>query len=431
LRINGKHLSTTVVVLVLIISFAFFGLAEAKIKIRYRHWGNNPWIEATVAAFNASQDQIEVEFEPQGHHDKLTLELAAGTAPEVFSTGSFPGYGLPEWVPQGFLLDLGPYIERDAAEMNLSDIPQAIKDLAMSDMKGHWYGFPFITYLGDIVWYNKTLFNEAGILVPTDDWSLGDFISIAKKMTADEDGDGTPDRWGASNSGAGYIKMKNGLFYNKEGTEFLYNDPALKRGVRFMYEVYNTYGIATPVGSPSIESGKLAMLLGRSNMIYFIGFGLDAGFEYGTVQWPWDPDSGTRGAQIADDSNYLSIKADISPEKAEAAWKFLKFFVTKPGVKAAYEAVGVLQIPPPYVSLIEEYYLHPTGKHENLDLSVFVRNIPLLIGHPNRPRAHLDEIGKILQWNQVISGEKAPGIFLQEVGPAINALLAEIGDTQQ
>jgi len=87
---------------------------------------------------------------------------------------------------------------------------------------------------------------------------------------------------------------------------------------------------------------------------------------------------------------------------------------------------NVLQIPPPHLTLIEKYYLNPGGPYKGIDLSAFLKNIPHLATRDDLPATHISEISEIFNKgiSQVISGEKAPEIFLAEVGPQINAILA-------
>ena len=47
-----------------------------------------------------------------------------------------------------------------------------------------------------VVYYNKALFDAAGVDYPTPDWSWDDFLRTAKALTRDTDGDGQIDQYG-------------------------------------------------------------------------------------------------------------------------------------------------------------------------------------------------------------------------------------------
>src|SRR5699024_4712817 len=61
------------------------------------------------------------------------------------------------------------------------------------DMNGA-YGLPW-TLAYNIMYYNKDMFDEAGIDYPSNDWTLEDFNETAKELTI-RDGD-TVSQWGA------------------------------------------------------------------------------------------------------------------------------------------------------------------------------------------------------------------------------------------
>ena len=47
-----------------------------------------------------------------------------------------------------------------------------------------------------VVYYNKGLFDAAGVAYPTADWTWDSFMDTAKSLTTDSDSDGTTDQWG-------------------------------------------------------------------------------------------------------------------------------------------------------------------------------------------------------------------------------------------
>ena len=52
-----------------------------------------------------------------------------------------------------------------------------------------------------MVYYNKNLFDAAGIAYPTADWTWDDFTEDAKALTLDTNGDGKMDQWGTISNG--------------------------------------------------------------------------------------------------------------------------------------------------------------------------------------------------------------------------------------
>jgi multiple sugar transport system substrate-binding protein len=47
-----------------------------------------------------------------------------------------------------------------------------------------------------VLFYNKDMFDAAGVAYPTDSWTMDDLRDAAKKLTKDSNGDGITDQWG-------------------------------------------------------------------------------------------------------------------------------------------------------------------------------------------------------------------------------------------
>ncbi|OPG95328.1 ABC transporter substrate-binding protein [Chryseobacterium mucoviscidosis] len=157
------------------------GKAE-KVKLTFSVWGdvNSGADEVKLAEeFNAAHPDIEVKFEPipsEGYGTKLTTSLAAGQAPDVFLVGEGDYY---KYVDKGVIEPLDDYLSKDTS-FNL-DIFQ--KDL-IENMKieGKQYYLPK-DFNPLALWYNKRMFDEAGIPYPTDEWTWDDMIATAQKLT--------------------------------------------------------------------------------------------------------------------------------------------------------------------------------------------------------------------------------------------------------
>ena len=64
--------------------------------------------------------------------------------------------------------------------------------------KGEQYAFPFDLDI-PALFYNKELFDAAGIEYPNDKWTWDDMLKAAIALTKDTDGDGQPDQYGFTN----------------------------------------------------------------------------------------------------------------------------------------------------------------------------------------------------------------------------------------
>lgn len=422
--------------------FALNGLVAAQtIHIEYGYWGENDVYGRPITeAFNARQDKIHVEYRPMtggSFSELMAVQLAAGTAPALFGSTYGSAHYAPviEWGPRGLMADLMPFVERDAAEINLQDMPEAIQKLGQ--VNGRWYGFPVLIYTGYAVFYNRDLVNEAGLGDPDADWTVDDFVEYGMKLTADKNGDGTMDQWGVRSGGIDFTRMKNTWFYNETGTRFLGDTPEFLRGLRFATDVYQTYGIspAPSLGvNPNINSAvPAAMAYNWTNWTVYASSSRAPDRNFGLQFAPWDPETGTRGA-IFPNAAFVSINSEASAEEQAAAWEFIKFLVSEEGHKVGYNAAGgYIQIPSPFLSLNNDYFLKPQDRNlAQMNLSIFLENVKYFDpqrSHRNDFNAAVNgtQVDAVLyeELNKVFDGEMAPEVWAAKVTPVINQILSE------
>lgn len=168
--------------------------ARAETEITYQLWGSPQEAEVwqkVAAAFEAQHPDIKVKVEVNdwdSYWEKIRVLMAGGTPPDVFAMDA-PLY--PDWQSRGVLLNLQPYID---AEPGLLDDVYPIT-LEAYQTKDGYFGLPrdFQTI---VLFYNKDMFDAAGVAYPNDGWTYDDFRKAAKALTRDTNGDGTIDQWG-------------------------------------------------------------------------------------------------------------------------------------------------------------------------------------------------------------------------------------------
>ncbi len=185
-----RHLTTTAIALIL-----GAGTAAAQTEITFALWGSpqEGAVWASIAeAFEAEHPDISVNIEVSdwdGYWEKLRVQVAGGTPPDVFAMDA-PLY--PDWQSRGVLLNLQPYLDADPTVL---DGVYPIT-LAAYETPDGMFGLPrdFQTI---VLYYNRDMFDAAGVAYPDDTWTWDDFRTAAAALTLDEDGDGTTDQWGA------------------------------------------------------------------------------------------------------------------------------------------------------------------------------------------------------------------------------------------
>lgn len=138
------------------------------------------------------------EFEP-----KLMTMYASDIAPDIYGTGGTNPY-VERWV-RGMVLELDNYILQEPASFTQDLYPIALNAYKK---KGKTIAMTF-TLCPAGTWINATRFDESGVEYPSFDWSdekaftYEDFVTIAKKLTLDSDGDGKIDKFGGNWSHGG------------------------------------------------------------------------------------------------------------------------------------------------------------------------------------------------------------------------------------
>ncbi len=239
------------------------------------------WQEQAIAAnksivneWNAAHPDLQVEY-IQGTwnsvHDYLITSFETGDVPDVFH---YESSVIIDFAMRGYLADLAPYIR--------PEMKNDILDVAWETVtrpNGEVGGVPFLIE-SLVVLYNKTLFEQAGIVPPTVDhpWTWDDLRRAARALTKDADGDGTADRYGV---GIGLRNSANiimntsisfgGSFFRREGNEFSVKvGDAEKELLRTILDMLYEDRSMSPssIGQsgagmiPGFFAGKVAMLVG-------------------------------------------------------------------------------------------------------------------------------------------------------------------------
>lgn len=123
-------------------------------------------------------------------YDVLKTQIASGDVPDIVGPVGVRGL----WSFEGAWMDLAPYIEK--TNYDVSDFNPALIDFYKLGPQGQ-IGLPFAIY-PSALWYNKDLFDEAGIAYPPhkygekyadgDDWDFDKVKEIGMQLTFDDNG---------------------------------------------------------------------------------------------------------------------------------------------------------------------------------------------------------------------------------------------------
>ena len=290
-------------------------------------WSSTPAEDALVQQnlqnFETSHPNIKVNWSPipGDYPTKMRANVASGTVPDVFYLQ--PGMS-SEYIGSGKLLNLSPYMARDGVKA--SDYYSALTNPFVCT-SGQVYGLPKDwSSLG--VFYNKQMFQAAGLSAPTASWTWDDLKADAQKLTQNP---GTPhsvygvvlsadaSRWGA------FLLANGGSVLNKNGTQATFNDPtgvsALDYYASFLKN--NTGALPTTVGAPwngdAFGKQRAAMVIEGSWLIPYMTT------TYPNVQYGISPLPMAPNGKRADLTFTNAWSASSSTKHPEAAWELVKY----------------------------------------------------------------------------------------------------------
>ncbi|MFW2574750.1 sugar ABC transporter substrate-binding protein [Serratia nevei] len=152
--------------------------AADKITLRYAVWDRNqlPAEQEIAKRFEQANPNIKIEIEltPSAQYFvKLDSAAAGGVAPDIFWI-NMPYF--VQYAKNGIMEPLAPYIKDSGLQLD---------DVVASSVKAYQYDGQQMAIPRDVdsiaVWYNKKLFDQAGVSYPTSDWSWDD---LKNKATA-------------------------------------------------------------------------------------------------------------------------------------------------------------------------------------------------------------------------------------------------------
>lgn len=280
-------------------------------------------MNSIIEQFMAEHPHIKVSTSIAGYGDfyaKLPVELAAGVGPDVWLSD---GVLIDQYSGQGFALDLTDRIEREIDTKNIFGLEDN------RDPNGRIWAFPQGVQ-SSALFYNKEMFDSAGLRFPDESWTMNDLREAARLLTRDSGGRGTPDRFGfraANQITEGWypiIRAFGGSALDDSRRRSRFADRETIDGLEFMTRMIfeDQSSPATGVGGSNFNwfpQQLVAMQFGIYNRTFAAN---QAGFDYDVTVMPYGP-AGRFNPVIV---NSWIINAHSDQAKQEAAWAWIKFF---------------------------------------------------------------------------------------------------------
>ena len=284
-------------------------------------------IEEIVAAFSA-ETGVDVSVSVVSGDEywtRIEAGIAGGDVVDIFWMHSNEAQ---RYMENGILLDLTDHIT-NSEKVDLDRFPDDIRELYVYE--GRIYSMP-----KDIdtiaLWYNRTLFEEAGIDTPNETWTWDHFYEVAVALTDPEAG-----IWGTAmnpgNDQDGWMNIiysMGGYVINEDRTASGFDNPNTIAAMEFVDDLIRNAMPATETMAETyahvlFQSGTVAMVTQGSWML--------SGFlqnEYlvenaNVAVLPMDANTGRRVSIY----NGLGWAANVETENPEAAKALIEWFSTE------------------------------------------------------------------------------------------------------
>lgn len=318
------------------VSYPKRSFAQSKTSIRMTSFASGADLDVInqqVASFTEANPDIEVKVEtiPSDYPTKITTDLAAGTAADVFYVDSLLA---PDLITRNLLL---PLDDRLASEGGTDDFLPT--QLGAYQLGGQTYGLPK-DWSALATWYSQANLDSAG--VTADQITSWDGLKTSLKTLTDSTGvpgailAPDPARFFA------FIYEAGGSIVSPDYSQVLIGDQATKDALEFYYGLYRDGLATTPADAGANDTG-VGLSNGAASLTFegnwnYGGYAKNSpDFKFGVAPMPTGP-NGNQGT-LAFTVAYSVYAGTKSPD---AAFKLLSYLTGPEAMTLSTNTLGPL-----------------------------------------------------------------------------------------
>ncbi|WP_166352252.1 ABC transporter substrate-binding protein [Phytoactinopolyspora limicola] len=330
-----------------------------------------------VEAFEAANPDVSVDLSPVATQDelmaRLTTSFAGGNPPDVFLL-NFRRYG--QFAAEAAIEPAQSYLDTSDV-LDEADFSPAALDAFRFD--GNELTCLPQNLSSLVVYYNKDMFEAAGIPLPRDGWDWDEFRAAAQALTGD----------GSYGLGTEVMIIRLAPFIWSNGgdvvddpdhpsTLTLTGDPATRAAVDWFLDLQLVHGVVPPDIEEQSETSQARFLRGTlgmyldSRVAVPVLRGID-GFEWDVAPLPVAP--GGEPASILHSDAYC-MSADLPDHTS--AWRFIEFATDVTGQEILADSGRT--VPSRLDVATSDLFLEPTeppaSSHVFLDAEPHLRTTP-------------------------------------------------------
>lgn len=397
---------------------------DGKTPVKVSFWGTPEEIDIitqALAEWHSEHPTIKIVFEHTpytGYTSKILTRIAGGAAPDIIATEV--DYFVT-FASKGVLEDLTSYIEEDPAGFKKEDFFPQIIDRFTYD--GKLLALPRDIAPFACVYYNKKLFDAAGIPYPTDDWNWNDLLRLSRELTK-KDESGRVTQYGFYGwAWQNFIYGNGGSLVDdvKNPTRTLLDDPKTIEGLQFYADMSNLYGaMPTPVAFMNFGMGADRMFANDRIAMFLSGIWETPLFRNYNISWDvvmFPKNAEGKRAFGTGGTGYCILK---SSKNKKEAWEVIKA-LTGPKGQELFAKRGLAQPARKEVASGSAFVGDPQPPANKKMLNDAVQHVVFSPFHPQW--REIEE--KILKpkLETVFNGKKRAEQVAKEVTAEINQLL--------
>jgi len=388
----------------------------APVTVTFASWsqrGSNPSVD-WISQFEKKYPNIKIDYidiAEGNYSEKLNTMIATHTAPDVILAWECD---VNRFAKNKAIIPLDSYIKNTNA-FTTNDFVPAVAQFGQA--AGATYALPWCL-AAEMLYYNKDMFDKAGVAYPTNDWTTQQFEDAAKKLTIVKNGKTI--QWGCdaiSFQGIWYATM--GAFGDNivDSTGKLALGNNAKKALQWEADLTNKYKVCPEPAA----SGTNALDLFAAGKAAMTRTGNWAIQTYRPLPFKWDiaplPKEARQYTNLH--TGFFTINADSKVK--DAAWEFIEYSMSDEGQKLICE-MGTN--PSARKSITAKGFYRAGGVNgptnwAGLDKSIAFGKFGYVLANPGVTN------GAVNDFNAVMMGQMSVNTAIKKANDAANAAAAQ------
>lgn len=290
-------------------------------------------LQKMKADFETANPDISLEFitVPGGSYaDTMVTKLAGGEIPDVMMLAMDQ---VVRYASNGIIMPLDELASQEYKDALYPVVKDALT------VNGTMYAAgrdvtPKVMFL------NKKMFADAGLDLPSADWTMEEFAELAKKLTQ---GEGADAQWGYywknyADQTFAMIAAFDGKMYAEDGKSSVFTtDINTQKAVQFMYDLTNTWKVCpTPTQAAQFGDNEFAPFMANKVAMQVGALSTEATFDESGTEYTVLPMPSVNGKSQT--SSFVNTW--VIPEGAahpELSWRVVEFLSGKEGQQIALD----------------------------------------------------------------------------------------------